>query len=126
MVHAVFRRKFLLSIREDLHTIRPVQWAVEIIQVPLQGVAQNACGIGVEGLYGLIHEVDVEQAEMVEIRRCRVKDVVPNSLILSRRNWVGTSDGANPITNYVEADRLIGPEKVCGHLAILEEPTRVR
>lgn len=63
---------------------------------------------------------------MVEIRRCRVKDVVPNSLILSRRDRMDTSYGANPIANYIEADRLIGPEKICGHLAILEEPTRVR
>lgn len=38
----------LLSIREDLLTIRPVQWAVEIIQIPVQGVEQNAFGIGVE------------------------------------------------------------------------------
>ena len=63
---------------------------------------------------------------MVEIRRCRVKNIVPHSLILSRRNRVGTSKEANPIANCVEADRLIGPEKVCGHLAILEEPSRVR
>lgn len=126
MVHDVIRRKNLLSVREDLLAIRPVQWAVEIIEVPLQGVEQNAFGIGVERPYGLIHEVDVKQAEMVEIRRCRVKDIVPHSLVLSRRNRVGTSKETNPIANCVEADRLIGPEKVCGHLAILKEPSRVR
>jgi len=63
---------------------------------------------------------------MVEIRRCRVKDVVPNSLILSRRNRVGTKDGANPIANCVEVDGSIGPVKICGHLVVLEEPSRVR